>query len=135
MPKHQVERKILLQAAEMAAKTGFAFVATADGNGWPHLAAAGGLAVDPEGHIILEEWFCPGTIANLRANSRLAVVVWDSGPDTGFQITGELENIKETSILGCDTGKSGVPQIQRQLIVHVDRVLDFRRAPHTDTEE
>lgn len=52
---------------------------------------------------------------------------------------GELEEIKDLGILDGYSpqvdGKASVPQVQRQLLIHIDRVLDFKRAPHTDAEE
>lgn len=131
--------EILKEAEQLAAKAGHVFVATADAKGWPHVAAAGRLALTPEGHVIVTEWFCPGTMANLRANPRLSLVVWDSASDVGYQLIGELEEIKDLSMLDGYTpqveSKSPVPQVERQLLVHIDRVIDFKRAPHTDVEE
>jgi len=66
-------------------------------------------------------------------------VVWDSLSDTGFQLLGELEEIKELGIIdgyspGVESQKR-VPQVERQLLVHIDKVLEFKRAPHTDVSE
>ncbi|MBI2869664.1 MAG: pyridoxamine 5'-phosphate oxidase family protein [Chloroflexi bacterium] len=129
----------LENAAALAAELGHAFIATADDRGWPHLAAAGHAAFSEPGHIVLAEWFCPTTVANLQRNPRLAVIVWDPVSDTGYQFLGELEEIKETSLINGFVPdierKGGILQAERRLLVHVDRVLEFRRASHNDIEE
>ena len=131
--------EILREIEQFAAKAGHIFVATADAKGWPHVAAAGRLALTLEKHVVITEWFCPGTMANLQANPRLSLVVWDSATDVGYQLIGELEEIKDLGLLDGYApqveGKSPVPQVERQLLVHIDRVIDFKRAPHTDVEE
>ena len=77
----------LLQGMEqLATRVGHLFVATADANGWPHVAAAGSLALTPDNHVVVTRWFCPGTMTNLQANPRLSLVVWDPAPDVGYQL-------------------------------------------------
>lgn len=131
--------EILKKAEQLVAKAGHLFVATVDAKGWPHVAAAGRLALTPEKHVVVTEWFCPGTVANLQANPRLSLVVWDSATDVGYQLIGELEEIKDLGVLDGYApqveGKTPVPQIERQLLVHINRVFEFKRAPHTDVEE
>ncbi len=131
--------EILKKAEQLAAKAGHVFVATADSKGWPHVAAAGRLALTPEKHVIVTEWFCPGTMANLQANPRLSLVVWDPATDTGYQLIGELEEMKDLGMLDGYApkveGKTPVPQVERQLLIHIDKVIGFKRAPHTDVEE
>lgn len=129
----------LKAAAELAMKVGHVFVATADAKGWPHVAAAGRLALGANGHVSVSEWFCPRTMENLRANSRLTIVVWDAAADNGYQLLGELEETKDVSMLDGFARevekKAAIPQVERRLLVHIDRVMEFKRAPHTDTEE
>jgi len=131
--------EILKKAEQLAAKAGHIFIATADAKRWPHIAAAGRLSLTPEKRVEVTEWFCPGTIANLQANPRLSLVVWDSATDVGYQMIGEVEEIKDLSMLDGYApqaeGKAPVPQVKRQLIIHVDRVFEFKHAPHADVEE
>lgn len=58
--------KILKNVERVAAKVGYVFLASADATGWPHVAAARRLAITPERHALVTEWFCPGTTANLQ---------------------------------------------------------------------
>ena len=129
----------LREVEQLAAKVGHVFIATADSKGQPHLAAAGKLAQTPEKHLMVTEWFCPQTLNNLQMNPRLSVVVWDSDIDAGYQIIGELEAIKDIGILDGYSRKShvtpSIPQVERQLLLHVDKILEFKRSPHTDLEE
>lgn len=131
--------EILERVFQLANKVGYVFVATADENKWPHVAAAGRLALTPDRHVIVTEWFCPGTMANLQVNPRLSLVVWDSIVDVGYQLTGKLEEIKDLGMLDGYASqveaKTLVPQVERQLLIHIDRVIEFKRAPHSDVEE
>jgi uncharacterized protein len=128
----------LREMEQLAAKVGHVFIATADSNGQPHIAAAGKLAQTPEKHLMLTEWFCPGTLANLQMNSHLSIVIWDPDVDSGYQIIGELEAIKDIGILDGypkSQVRPSIPQVERQLLLHVDKILGFKRSPHTDLEE
>jgi hypothetical protein len=131
--------KVLQKAELLASKVGHVFICTADSHGWPHVAAAGRIAYLSTNHIVITEWFCPGTMSNLQVNPRISLVVWDQSSDTGYQLLGELEEIKELGILDGYSpdveAKANVPQVERQLLVHIDKILDFKRAPHTDTVE
>ncbi len=129
----------LRRAARLSEEVGHAFIATASPAGWPHVVTAGRLGLTHEGHVTVTEWFCPGTMLNLQSNPRVAVVVWDAATDAGYQMLGELEGMKDMGILdgySVDAdGESPLPQVQRQLLIHVDRIIEFRRAPHADVEQ
>lgn len=131
--------EVLKKAEQLAAKAGHLLVATADAKGWPHVAVAGRLALTSEKRVLVTEWFCPGTVANLQVNPRISLVIWDSVTDVGYQLIGKLEDIRDVGMLDGYApqveGKMPVPQIERQLLVHSDRVFEFKRAPHTDVEE
>ena len=123
----------------LAKKLEHIFVATADLSGTPHVAAAAQLNTASNSRVAVSAWFCPGTIANLAVNRRIALVVWDSISDRGFQILGEVEEIEEKAMLNGyspDTeSDSPMPQVERQLLVRVDKVITFTHAPHSDLEE
>jgi len=126
------------EVEQLAAKVGHVFVDTADSNGQPHIAAAGKLAQTPEKHLMITEWFCPRTLANLQMNSRLSIVIWDPEVDSGYQIIAELEAIKDIGIIDGYSKSQvipSIPQVERQLLLHVDKILEFKRSPHADLEE
>ena len=131
--------RLLDKAAELAKKTGYVFISTADGSGRPHLAVARSLEVSDESRVDVREWFCPGTMANLKDNPRVSVVVWEPAGDTGYQLTGEMERMTDTGVLDGYTAemddKWPVPQVESRLVVKVNKVTDFKRAPHSDIEE
>lgn len=121
------------------AKKNPVFVATADASGTPHLACAGSLSGGEDGTVRVTEWFCPATVENVRRNPRISLTVWDEPADRGYQLVGEVEELEELGVLdgyAAEVETDGpVPQVQRRLVVRVDRILDFSRAPHTDVEE
>ncbi len=134
-----MKREMFAAAMELAEKRLCILVGTADAKGLPHLAAAGDLSSLAAGRISVKSWFCPGTVANLKANRCIAVVVWDPSSDEGFQLLGEVEEVRDRSILdGYAPEVETVPpppQVERELLVRVDKVIRFSHAPHSDVEE
>ena len=84
-------------------------------------------------------WFCPGTVDNLRQNRKISLVVWDAAADIGYQLLGEVEKVEELSVLdGYVPGeeeKPPLPQVERQLLVRLEKIIDFSHAPHSDVED
>ena len=127
----------LEQAVNMA-RASFLFVATADADGMPHLAAARDLALARSDEVSVIEWFCPRTLANLQANPRIAIVVWNATENSGFQLVGRVQNMVELGIIdGYAPAAEPIPlpQVERMLLVKVESVLRFLQAPHSDIEE
>ena len=134
-----MNEQMLREATELAEKVGHVFVATCDPNGIPHMAAAGKLYGTDHDHLAVGAWFCPGTVVNLRDNRRVSVVVWDATADKGYQLLGEVTEVAD---LGVPNGRTPATdtvspsgQGEMQLTVHVDRVMHFTHAPHSDTEQ
>lgn len=134
-----MKSETIRSAVRLAEKLGKIFVATADSGGIPHVAAAGELAYDSENHVSIAAWFCPGTLANLKNNKHIALVVWDAADDQGFQLLGEVEQIKEVAMLNGFAPEMAapapLPQVERRLSVRVDKVFHFSQAPHSDIED
>lgn len=127
------------EAIELAKHVGHVFVATADTDGLPHVATAAKLELLSADRIGVSSWFCPGTMANVQSNPRIALVVWDGETDTGYQIFGEVEQVRDLAILdgySPDLGRKGhLPQVERELFIRPDRIIAFSQAPHSDVEE
>ena len=127
------------KALELADKLQHVFVATAEANGLPHVAAAGKISLASNGRLEVSSWFCPSTVTNLERNRRISLVVWDAAEDTGYQLVGEVEKVEESAFLNGYApeveGSSPSPQVERQLLVRVDKVISFSHAPHSDVEE
>ncbi len=135
----EIRAELLEKAVQLATKVGYVFIATADTNKWPHVAVARTLALNEEGRISVNEWFCPGTMSNLQSNSHVSIVVWDENSDMGYQLLGETEHVMDIGMIDGYTPQMRsqwpLPQVESQVVIHVSKVTDFKRAPHSDVEE
>jgi len=115
------------------------FVATADKNGMPHIAAAAELNRPAGGQVAVAAWFCPATIDNLQHNRLISLVVWDPLADQGYQLLGTVAHMEDTAMLNGYSPlveqTAPLPQAQRTLTVQVDKILAFSQAPHSDVAE
>ena len=129
----------IVHAVALARRLGHLFVATADAQGLPHVAAAATMDSVAENRVAVSAWFCPGTLANLDQNRFVSLIVWDADADSGFQLLGRVENINEKAVMNGylpeTEGLAPMPQIERILEVAVNRVIVFSHAPHSDVEE
>ncbi len=129
----------LNQAVAIVKKTGQAFIATADTDGTPHIACAGKINAEAGGFLAATEWFCPVTVANLGKNKNISIAVWDKHTDTGLQVLGQVESIQDMAILDgyspAVEKQHPLPQVERKLLIKVQKILDFKLGPHTDVEE
>ncbi|MDX9785897.1 MAG: pyridoxamine 5'-phosphate oxidase family protein [Desulfobacterales bacterium] len=133
-----MKSNLIVKALTLSEKLRHVFIATADGTGLPHMAAAGKIKRISDDRISIEAWFCPGTVENLNQNNRISIVVWEPDPDQGYQLTGKVEKVEELAILnGFSHGIESmhpIPQVERKLIVHVEKTFSFTHAPHNDFE-
>jgi hypothetical protein len=135
-----VNREILKEVVLLAKNIGHVLIATADVKGLPHIAAAGRINLtSEEGSVVVEDWFCPGTMANLQANRNTALIIWDPKMDKGYQLLGKTEKVEDTAMMDGyspdSEDKPALPQVERRLLIRVNKVMAFRRSPHTDQEE
>jgi len=134
-----MSKATIKQAVKLGSMMRYALLATADGEGLPHVAVSRKITLEADGGIGISEWFCPGTLANLQINPRVSIVVWDRQKDSGYQILGISERIEDLSMMdgfSPDLEKGApLPQVERKIYVHVDKVIHFSHAPHTDMEE
>lgn len=133
-----MDRETLEEVVTLGEAVGHVFVATASAGGVPHLASAGRLTSSGTEQVVVAEWFCPGTMANLQENDAIAVVAWDEETDRGHQLVGTVEQVRERSVIDGyvpEEGEETPPQVERQLVIHVDEVLHFSQGPHSDVPE
>jgi hypothetical protein len=134
-----MNKEVITKVLEIAGRLKHVYVATADREGLPHVSAAGKLQVTSEGDLAVSEWFCPGTLSNVQANPKVSLVVWRPEGDAGYQILGNIVEIRDLAMLdGYSPGlREGIqiPQVERQLIIRPEKVLAFQHAPHSDLEE
>jgi uncharacterized protein len=133
-----MNKKTIKQVVILGNRMKFALIATADNDGLPHVAASGKITSEADGGIGVCEWFCPGTLANLQVNPRVSIVVWDPEKDSGYQVLGISERVEDLSMMDgfspeLEKGEP-LPQVERKIYVHVDRVIHFSHAPHSDME-
>ncbi len=135
----RMNQQLFEQARDLAAKVEYVVVATASDQGQPHIASAASADFRDGGTVDITEWFCPGTVQNLAVNKRVAIVVWDSVADAGFQLLGEVLSVEAYDVMdGYDPAAEPVPampQVQRRVVVRVDQVLRFAHGPHSDLTE
>jgi hypothetical protein len=129
----------LEKVMRFAKDLGYALIATADRKGMPHMAAAGKLEYTGGQNVSVREWFCPGTVANLAVNKSISIVTWRRESDVGYQLLGTTTKIFDVDAIDGYTPEAEqmhtMPQIERELLIKVDKILVFKLAPHTDLEE
>lgn len=126
------------KAVGLGKKLGYVFLTTADNKGIPHLGVASKISISAGNKLSVCGWFCPGTAANLADNSNLGVTVWDKKSDIGYQLLGQKQSLREIAVLdgyapGIEKNKH-FPQVEREIVIDVEKVFEFRQAPHTDAE-
>jgi len=131
-------RKGIERAVALAQKLQHAFVGTSNRDGTPHIAAAASLNITEDENLAVASWFCPATVSNLQENRNVSVVVWNPETDEGVQLVGTVKAIEETAIMDgyapeLETAQPS-PQVERRLVVKVEKVIAFSHAPHTDAE-
>jgi hypothetical protein len=135
----KMSREAIERAVNLGNTVGYVLLATAGADGLPHLAASRKMTVEPDGRIGISEWFCPGTLENLQVNPRISIVVWDPLGDTGFQILGRSEKVEDVSAMDGLSPEQGqkppLPQVERKILIQVDKVIHFTHAPHSDVED
>jgi hypothetical protein len=129
----------LREAVGLAVKMEYLLIGTANRKHEPHIAVATTINHVDDIHVAVSAWFCPTTVINLFENPSVSLVIWDQEGDTGYQLIGASEGVENMAVLGCWTPEIDkqmpVPQIERRVLVRVDRIIDFRHAPHNDIEE
>ena len=134
-----MRQETIQSAVALGQKLEHVFVATADSEGVPHVAAAGRISLESEGLLTVAAWFCPGTVMNLWHNPKVSLVIWDEAADNGYQLIGKVVKVEETAMMDGYIPelerKEPSPQVERQLLVRVVKVVSFSHAPHSDLEE
>jgi len=129
---------MLNEMIKLANDNGIILIATADKNCIPHIAAAKRLSINNDCAAV-EEWFCPCTMENISVNRNIAIVVWDNQADIGCQLIGKVQDVSDEAIMdGFLPGFEKfppLPQVERQLLVKIEKILEFKLAPHSDIEE
>jgi len=113
----------------------YAFVASADETGTPHLAAGSDPKIPDSHHLVFDAWFCRKTLRNVALNPRVAVVVLVPGSGAGYQLAGTIEKMVDSALLDGyvpEEEERGTPQVQSHLVIRVDEVMEFSAGSHSD---
>ena len=126
-------------AIKLGQELRYVLVATADGNGLPHLAVAGEISQLSDDRLTISAWFCPGTLKNLEQNRLISLVIWDPSIDAGYQLLGKAEEMQMEAMMNGYTTelekKGPIPQVKWKLCVRVEKTINFTRRPHSDIGE
>lgn len=113
------------------------YLATADEEGVPHIAAAEGIRVEDEGRVCFSAWFCIKTMENLRVNPRMSVAVMDPVNKLGYQLIGKVEKIDQVEVIdGYSPAAEELwehrPQTRYKLAADIEQVLEMSTGAHSD---
>lgn len=116
-------------------KTPLVYVASADADGNPHLAAGKHLTVSNGSLLVFENWFCPVTLHNITRNTHVAVVVLTPGGESGYQFIGRVVKPHDDAALKGSSAElippETVPALTR-FMVQVEKIMDFSMGIHFD---
>ena len=135
--KRMITFETLQRAVSLSQASGRIYLATADRGGLPHFTAASPLSLhSDQKRVVFEAWSCPRTVANLRVNHWMALVILLPGKDIGYQLLGWIEESEDVLLMdGFDPkleAQKSIAQAKKRLIMRVDKVIGFRPAAHTD---
>ncbi len=127
-----MNERIFERAIALGERWQHVWISTTDGAGMPHIASVGSFFFDDD-RLVLGDWSCPTTVANLRESPSIAIVVWDVYTDEGYQILGEVRAILPAASEE-DGVAAGAPLAEKELWIQPHQVLAFSHAPHDDVE-
>jgi predicted pyridoxine 5'-phosphate oxidase superfamily flavin-nucleotide-binding protein len=112
-------------------------VATSDGKGTPHLAAAKGISLVDTERVAFENWFCMQTLENIAKNPKVAISLLDPDGESGVQLIGTVDGDVVTEILNGfapseEKRPGSFPQAKHRLQIRVEKALKLSTGPHSD---
>ncbi len=130
-----MDSDILEKVKRIVQKVKIVYVATANREGIPHIAAAEGMAFTGD-EVVFRAWFCLKTVENLRENPRLSISVLSPRTREGYQLLGEVERLEEGAMLDGyvpeDEKGSGYPQAEHRLYIRIKAVSHLTSRGHSD---
>ena len=122
---------------ELVQKVKLVYLATADKEGVPHIAASEGLSFLGDDQIAFRAWFCLKTVQNLEQNPNLSLAVLNPKSKEGYQIMGRIERIEKGAILDGYSSeeegrRTGYPQAEHRLSIRVKEISVLTSGPHSD---
>jgi len=120
--------KLSEEAKKAIAEFGAALVATASKDGKPNVSLKGSFRVLDDEHVIFADIASPRTMANLRENPQLSVMVFDPATRKGCRVWGKAVEILDSGNL-FDTSSAEFAKMKMEVKhlvkVAVDEVVTF----------
>lgn len=111
----------------------YVFVATSNPSGQPHIAISELVVVSGDSLLTFENLFCPTTLQNISANSRVAVVAFESGNGTGYQLVCSIVRNNGTMLPGGSAhSDQGSHPVLTRFTVKVHQIMEFSGGIHSD---
>ena len=120
--------KLSEEAKKAIAEFGAALVATASKSGKPNVSLKGSFRVLDDEHVIFADIASPQTMANLRENPQLSVMVFDPSTCKGCRIWGRAAEILDSGRLFDTISAEFAPRgmkVNHIVKVAVDEVVTF----------
>jgi len=120
--------KLSEEAKKAIAEFGAALVATASKDGKPNVSLKGSFRVLDDEHVIFADIASPRTMANLRENPQLSVMVFDPATRKGCRVWGKAVEILDSGNLfdtiSAEFAKMKM-EVKHLVKVAVDEVVTF----------
>ena len=120
--------KLSEEAKKAIAEFGAALVATASKDGKPNVSLKGSFRVLDDEHVIFADIASPRTMANLRENPQLSVMVFDPSTCKGCRVWGKTVEILDSGSLFDTISTEFAPKgmkVNHIVKVAVDEVVTF----------
>lgn len=131
-----MDPKTLERAIALGKKVEHFFIAVVDAEGVPYVNSARQIEPVADNQFAIEEWICPLTVANLSKNPKLALLIWDSAADDGYEILGEVLMFEGQAFVNGFAPEVEenvyLPQVKRRLIIRAERITAFSHALRCD---
>ncbi len=120
--------KLSEEAKKAIAEFGAALVATVSKDGKPNVSLKGSFRVLDDEHVIFADIASPRTMANLRENPQLSVMVFDPSTCKGCRVWGKTVEILDSGSLFDTISTEFAPKgmkVNHIVKVAVDEVVTF----------
>jgi hypothetical protein len=126
----------LERAIALGKKVGHFFIALVSEGGFPYINSAHHIEQLDENRIAVEEWICPLSVKHLSDNPKMAVLIWDSAADDGYEILGEVLGFEGQTFMNGfriePEESTYLPQVRRKLIIRAEQITAFSHALRCD---
>lgn len=116
------------QVVQMTERTRHILLATVDEMGAPRLTPVEECTPAGEGRLAVRAWIDIPPLENRGGSSRMTLLLWDE-QDMGFQLVGHAVGEMDTAVLDGLTEieeQTHFPQVERDIVMQVESVEDFR---------